>query len=356
MRLIIIILLIIGAATISIFAYSDNKKIKYENIEYSEDYGLIKITSNNELIVKNKVVSNKVNEKSPIGVGNGRISFIDKQGHYSQYSNNEVKYSDIEVSLESSFVHLAFATIVNAKIDGKYRLARIEDEGRLFISDIRKDRELLSSSKPTLFHTHIAVLYQPSKDYSHNIYGEKYNHKALMYVERHVLTDLVEPLILKDNNVFEENELRLYKDKLFTIISNDDIGARIALIDKNLKIIKLSTKTNEPYRWLSAFVHNDKIYSVVKPHIKGDLSIYDDNLDPKVIKTGISSHLIGNTKTNTSASYNNKLYIPTMNFEDIYLLEEDKVIKTKDRIKKIISTDKGIYYLTTKGDVILINN
>lgn len=333
--------------------------LRITNAAFDSSVGLVVVTNNGELWRKQSKwerMSRHVAKDSALGLGFGKIAFMDDAQQFQLLKGNKLLTSNIKISPHSGFVPLAFATIAVIEHDGKAHIARIESKPELVLAAVRDDFSVLPDLKPLSValdgsSSQIAVLAQPTQEYDHGILGDEWEAKQVRYLERHDLRDLLTPLTLNALDVVEDNEPIAVNyqqgQAIAATVSNIQYGSRAVLIGAEqgaLNIMAESESIGHTHRWLSLISDTNHLLSIVKPHLLGNLVQY--KLDGKHLTQtqrvqGVSNHKIGTHQRNVSLLLGDHLVLPSNNFRQIRIWD----IKQNSFISEPIQFDDQIIKL-----------
>lgn len=221
---------------------------------------------------------------------------------------------------------------------------------------------LLPDSIPVAFQNHLLVLGQPdSESYRHGVLGDDIEAKTLYTLDAQTLRPSAQAFTLPAHLVFEHNKIEVWNDKIVAVISGQNAGARVAVLelrDQAWHIIAESSPLPN-YRWQSPFVLGKQLYSVQMPHLRGRLvqyEIQDRQLIETAISDGLSNHQFGSHETQIAAILPDYALIPDMDYHQIYALHHSGQLyplspKLPAAIVRSISVHHTAYLFLEDGSV-----
>lgn len=303
----------------------------------------------------------------------GRIALADANGHFLLWTPSKRYTSTIPMAENATMHALAFATIGVVKQPNGYKLARIETVGdhakitalsrEAVLPDARPRQIDFASENPT--QGHIAVLAEPdSQTYQHAVLGDDAEAASLVYLERHSLEPLAEPLNI-NGLVFEANQLTRYarngQSQLVGVMSGKGEGARTVLVGLENGKLTLNAESEPlpPNRWQSPFVFNQTLYAVQMPHLVGKLVAYRQKgkqLHARFIEGGMSNHHYGDHETDLTAATDTFVVIPEYGYTQVSVIDKQGKLQKLPTtlpapIIKTQSDTKRAYLLLENGQI-----
>lgn len=301
-------------------------------------------------------------------LGYDKLAFASTDGYLTLIDGGKILTSTLKLSPKSGLLVLPFAVIAVA--EGGV-LVRVERQGDKLVT-VATFSPVLPDAQPILVNFvgdntdgHIAVLSHPdTTTYRHGVLGDAIEAGSLQWLERHQLKPLVNPLKI-DGLVFEANRLEILPtdmgNRLVGVMAGDGAGAKTVVVDKvgdSLGIVAQS-KPLPINRWQSPFVFKTQVFAVQMPHLRGRLVKYSQSgqrLDETLLGEPYSNHKMGDFDTNLTASTTKFAVIPTMDYQQIGILDEYGNLTTLDTrlpddIKQVVAKQEGAYLLLNNGQI-----
>ncbi|MDO4427557.1 MAG: hypothetical protein Q4B88_05450 [Moraxella sp.] len=303
-----------------------------------------------------------VSETVAPAAGFGKVAFADKNGYFQLLADGTRHSSQVRLSPHSKMLMLPFAVIAVADENGTASLIRLELVGGE-IKTTARFSPVLPDARPVQVNFsddnakgHIAIISHPDRHtYRHGVLGDDIEGGQLQFLERHSLTPLATPLILK-GQVFEANTVEILPhatgNYLVTTTAGGGNGANTVIIDHAhdaLKIIAQSTALPH-HRWQSPFVFQGELYAVQMPHLAGKLVRYrkiGGHLKESHLADGYSNHAMGDFRTNVAVSTDNFALIPKMGYRAFGILDKKGKLTEFELPARIIDAlhSQGTAYL-----------
>lgn len=254
------------------------------------------------------------NVLAPAGMGD-KLAFAMPDGALALYQNGRITTSAVQLSPHSALLwHKgALYAVLQGGIVGKFD-DNLQLQARYPSAQAlahHPNMQVLADARMVSHPNGIVVLATP-RAYGHGVLGDGVEAGAMV-----LLSDELSPraeLDLPKDLVFEANTVAVSGTHIAVVISSQNEGARVALLDSTLSHIGKSRPL--PYhRWQSPFWFDGALYAVQMPHIKGDLVRYQlqgNTLQASVLDTALSNHAIGMHDTDIGARTSNWLLLPTL--------------------------------------------